>query len=176
MGKRERSGKRHPGQARGKGGRRLNWLYFSIALAVVVALGLGVGLALGGGSSAPEDQAAQQGNTREPSWLKAAPASYREAYAYAVASPETLSYIPCYCGCGAHSGHKSIHDCFVAGRNPDGTVVYDTHGVSCDMCVDSALLTKRMVKDGKSVMEARQAVVSKYSSLGPSTDTPLPPQ
>ena len=48
----------------------------------------------------------------------------QEVYAYAVAHPEVLQYVPCYCGCGG-VGYISNEDCFVVQRLVDGTVVYD---------------------------------------------------
>ena len=38
----------------------------------------------------------------------------REAYTFAVAHPEVLTQIPCYCGCGA-IGHTSNYACYVSG-------------------------------------------------------------
>ncbi|MBI2917395.1 MAG: hypothetical protein HYY01_05300 [Chloroflexi bacterium] len=43
------------------------------------------------------------------------------------------------------------------------------------MCVDIARDAKSMVGQGKSLREVRSYVESKYSKLGPGTDTPPPP-
>jgi hypothetical protein len=45
----------------------------------------------------------------------------QEAYRFAIANPEVLAQLPCYCGCGG-MGHKSDLDCFVEEFNPDGTI------------------------------------------------------
>ncbi len=51
----------------------------------------------------------------------AAPPVVQETYRFAIANPEILSQLPCYCGCG-NMGHESDLDCFVEEFNPDGTV------------------------------------------------------
>jgi hypothetical protein len=51
----------------------------------------------------------------------AAPPVVQEAYRFAIANPDILSQIPCYCGCG-NMGHESDLDCFVEEFNPDATV------------------------------------------------------
>lgn len=60
--------------------------------------------------------------------VASAPAPVQEAYAYAVAHPDILRYIPCYCGCIA-AGHGSNEDCFVDERLASGSVVYDAMGI-----------------------------------------------
>ncbi len=61
-----------------------------------------------------------------PSWMQKAPAQVQDTYAFAVAHPEVLETVPCYCGCTA-MGHKSNKDCFIQGVAPDGKVTYDIH-------------------------------------------------
>lgn len=61
-----------------------------------------------------------------PPWLRKAPAQVQDTYAFAVAHPEVLESVPCYCGCVA-LGHKSNEDCFVEAIAPDGKVTYDIH-------------------------------------------------
>jgi len=60
--------------------------------------------------------------------VHSSPPQVQEAYAYAVAHPEVLRYIPCYCGCEAVS-HTSNEDCFVDQQSRDGAVVYDSMGL-----------------------------------------------
>lgn len=140
-----------------------NWVYLGVALALALVVGLGVLLA----SPGPPPP----GDGSWPDWLSKAHPLVKEAYAYAAEHPETVSYIPCYCGCGQHSGHRSSHDCFVA-RHSGSSVAYDQHGANCDMCVDAALMTRDLLAQGKSLKEARAAVVKKYGSWGNGTDTP----
>lgn len=71
-------------------------------------------------SSLPEDK-------------QSAPQTVQEAYRFALANPDILNKIPCYCGCGEGHGeevpHKSVKDCFVREVKPDGTVVWDDMGL-----------------------------------------------
>jgi hypothetical protein len=53
-----------------------------------------------------------------------APPEVQEAYRFALANPEPLQYIPCYCGCG-DQGHGSNRDCYIREMRPDGSVVLD---------------------------------------------------
>ena len=50
-------------------------------------------------------------------------------YRYAVAHPDTLGYIPCYCGCDRF-GHRHNGDCYVQARHSDGTVTFTSHGAT----------------------------------------------
>ena len=58
--------------------------------------------------------------------IRQLPEEVQEAYRFAVANPEVLAVIPCYCGCG-QAGHKNNRMCYVQSENPDGTVVFDDH-------------------------------------------------
>ena len=58
--------------------------------------------------------------------VREGPAVVRKAYRFAIANPDALSNIPCYCGCGG-VGHQSNLDCFVQQVNADGSVVLDDH-------------------------------------------------
>ena len=48
------------------------------------------------------------------------------AYRFAVANPDVLDRIPCYCGCTGE-GHLSNRMCYVQSENGEGQVVYDDH-------------------------------------------------
>ena len=94
---------------------------------LIIALGLG-GCASGGSSGlklAPESQLRDD--------IRKQPPTVREAYQFALANPEVLSKIPCYCGCGQGHGpeapHQSVKDCFVREVKPDGRVVWDEMGM-----------------------------------------------
>jgi len=65
--------------------------------------------------------------SRLPKDVAAAPPVVREAYQFALANPDVLKFIPCYCGCGAD--HGSIKDCFVREVRPDGSAVFDDMGL-----------------------------------------------
>ncbi len=50
-----------------------------------------------------------------------------EAYQFAVAHPDVLDYVPCYCGCYEEAGHESNTNCFVEEVHGE-TVKLDTMG------------------------------------------------
>jgi hypothetical protein len=118
--------------------------------------------------------ASTEGHTHEmadlegmPYQVKQAPVTVQEAYRFAVANPDILSQLPCYCGCGG-MGHHSNYACYVAGLNEDGTVQYDTHAVGCSICVDITQDTMRLLKEGKSTAEIKAYVDATYARYGPS--------
>ena len=94
----------------------------------------------------------------------------RESYQLALANPQILSQIPCYCGCPAL--HKNVKECFVREVKPDGTVVWDDMGLGCKICRDIVQDTRRLVRQNTPLAEIRAAIDQKYSRFGPSTDTP----
>ncbi len=102
-----------------------------------------------------------------PADVRSAPATVREAYQFAVANPELLQQIPCYCGCGA-MGHTSNYACYVAGVDANGTVTYDSHALACSICVDISQDAMRLLKQGKSPGEIRAYVDTNYARYGPS--------
>lgn len=50
------------------------------------------------------------------------------AYEFAARHPEVLERLPCFCGC-ERLGHSSNRHCFVSGRQADGRVTWDAHGM-----------------------------------------------
>jgi hypothetical protein len=101
-----------------------------------------------------------------PPAVKRAPQVVREAYQFAVANPDVLSEIPCYCGCGG-MGHTSNYSCFV-GVTAGGSRQFDGHALGCSICVDIALDAMRMTERGASVQSIRLYVDEAYSKFGPS--------
>ena len=62
-----------------------------------------------------------------PDYVQQAAPEVQEAYQFAVANPEALEHIPCYCGCNS-LGHMNNTDCYVKTFNPDGTVAeFENH-------------------------------------------------
>jgi hypothetical protein len=53
----------------------------------------------------------------------------QNAYRYAVAQPDALGYIPCYCGCEG-IGHRHNGDCYVQARHSDGTITFNSHAAT----------------------------------------------
>ena len=102
-----------------------------------------------------------------PAEVQNAPVSVQQAYQFAVANPEVMKQIPCYCGCG-DIGHTSNYACYVSDVDDKGAITYDNHALGCSLCVDITLDTMRMLKDGKSPDEIRTVVDSTYSKYGTS--------
>jgi len=151
--------------------------------AVVLLAGLGAIFLVsggGGGSEAPENAPAasttdEQNDGTLPQYVMAASEDVQMAYQYAMDRPDVMMWMPCYCGCGEHSGHKSAKNCFIKETSTATNVQFDEHGANCEMCVGIALDTKRMQEEGRSLSEIRTYIDETYGSIGPGTDTPLPP-
>lgn len=92
--------------------------------------------------------------------------SVRQAYQFAVANPDILSRVPCYCGCGG-MGHTSVHSCYVS-VTPEGATFYEGHALGCSICVDIALDAMRLMKQGKGTAEIKLYVDVMYSKYGSS--------
>lgn len=101
-----------------------------------------------------------------PDEVKAAPVVVQQAYQFAVANPDALKHIPCYCGCG-RMGHKSNYACYVQDV-AEGRPVFDTHALGCSICVDITQDVMRLTKEGKSGQDIRAYVDATYSKYGPS--------
>ncbi len=101
-----------------------------------------------------------------PGQMQDAPARVRSAYQFAVANPDALKNVPCYCGCGA-MGHTSNLSCYVKGRKADGQITFEDHALGCSLCVDIAQDVMRMTGEGKSPQDIRAAIVASYSKFGP---------
>jgi hypothetical protein len=102
-----------------------------------------------------------------PHEVQSAPEVVQAAYQFAVANPDVLTQLPCYCGCGG-MGHTSNYSCYVAGENPDGTLAFDGHALGCSICVDITVDAMRMLDEGKPMAEIRSFVDQTYSAFGPS--------
>jgi hypothetical protein len=103
-----------------------------------------------------------------PDYVRALPGKWQEAYAFALARPDVLQWIPCYCGCDG-LGHRSNLDCFFKQAG-----VFEEHGSYCDICVETANLASQMIREGSSMAEIRAAVDATFGN-DHGTDTPLPP-
>ncbi len=142
--------------------KRWHWLAL-IGIALVAAGGY-----LGLNSGADEAQVSVPMASLDimPQAVKRAPKVVREAYQFAVANPQVLTEVPCYCGCGG-MGHTSNYSCFVA-VGPDGGRSFDGHALGCSICVDIAQDAMRMTKRGAGVSAIRLTVDAAYSKYGPS--------
>ena len=110
-----------------------------------------------------------------PSFLDNQTDLIRAAYQIAGQAPEVLEWIPCYCGCGESAGHKSNMNCFIQEVKEDGKIVWDDHGTRCNVCIEIAVNSVKMHKEGKSMKEIRQTIDDTYKDgYATPTDTKMP--
>lgn len=144
---------------------RTRWCSFILLILVFGSLTAG----LGGCTPQMETQQGLNMASQEdlPEEVKNSPLAVQLAYQFAVANPEVLKQIPCYCGCGA-MGHTSNYDCYVADVSSSGVITYDLHAIGCSICVDITQDTMRLLTQGKTVGEIRSYIDSTYAQYGPS--------
>ncbi len=106
-----------------------------------------------------------------PGFAQEAEPRVRDAYRFAVANPETMAKIPCYCGCGA-MGHEHALHCFVKEVQPRGTIEFDNHAAGCGICVDITQDVMRMTRAGQDLKTIRAFVDAEYSQFAAPTNTP----
>ncbi len=148
--------------------RRFNrLLLLALAALLIVSVGL-AGCSSEGRDGAADHQFAMASLADMPAEVQQAPVAVQEAYQFAVANPEILEQIPCYCGCGA-MGHTSNYACYVADVGADGEIDYDNHALGCSICVDISQDTMRLLDQGKEVSEIFAYVDSNYARFGPPT-------
>ncbi len=105
-------------------------------------------------------------------FVKDAPATVKEAYAYAVANPREMEKYPCYCGCG-NMEHTSNRSCYIK-EMTENSITFDDHALGCGICVDITQDVMRLKTEGKSSPEIRRYIDAQYSQFGPSTNTQFP--
>ena len=110
-----------------------------------------------------------------PGYVQTADARTAEAYAYAIARPDVIDWMPCYCGCVAMD-HRNNADCYLKPREEGDPMVFDEHASYCGICVDITLTARSMLAEGKSLLQIRIAVDGEYGTTAPGTDTALPAQ
>jgi len=102
-----------------------------------------------------------------PAEVQAAADRTREAYQFAVANPDILRELPCYCGCGP-IGHKNNYDCYVADPGENGAFTYDPHALGCTVCVDITQDAMWLLRQGKTAPEIRAYIDRNFERYGPS--------
>lgn len=90
-----------------------------------------------------------------------------KAYKYAATHPDILEQISCYCGCGSHSGHRFLRDCFL-----DDNRNYDSHASFCDVCIGEANKVQYYLSQGLTIREVRAEIDKEYGAKGGGTNTP----
>ncbi len=101
-----------------------------------------------------------------PQEMQNAPTRVSEAYRFALANPDLMKKIPCYCGCGA-MGHTSNYSCYVKDVDSNGKAIFDQHALGCSLCVDITQDALRLSQEGKSPGDIRAFIVGNYSKFGP---------
>ncbi len=140
------------------------WLLAMMGLVVLVGVSAGCSAPLNHLGDAAHDMAPIE---TLPDYVQAAPLAVGEAYQYAVANPEILSAVPCYCGCGP-MGHTSNYSCYVAGADAQGDLIFDEHAIGCSICVDITRDVMRLQAEGESLAAIRSTIDATYSLYGPS--------
>ncbi len=143
-----------------------SWWAFLLALAVLLALMLAGGAVL---HAAPAFAGAPLTPTitAPPGVLPAAVvergpstvAAYRAALEY----PDALAAVPCTCGCAASLGHRNNEDCYVAGINDDGSVVFASHALDCAICKAITADVVAGVQRGLSGSQLHDLSVARYA-------------
>ena len=137
---------------------------------VIFVLSLAGGLLTGCGSTATASSADHDLKlapmSMMPDEVKSAPPVTQQAYQFAVANPDVMTHIPCYCGCGA-MGHTSNYSCYVESVDGAGSVKFDGHALGCSICVDITQDALRLSQQGKSPQDIKAYVDKTYSRFGP---------
>jgi len=115
------------------------------------------------------------GNHQLPSFVKNLDPKVGEVYQRVAENTELLDWIPCYCGCGSSVEHKSNRDCFIHEIKANGSIVWDSHGTTCGVCLEIAVEAINLKKQGKSLLEIRKNIDQKYQDqYAQPTLTPMP--
>lgn len=152
-----------PGMKWKKSGDGRTWAIPIILLAAALAILLLAGC----GSQSSQDTTV---NANFPEFVYRSEQSL-EGYKIAVAYPETLKFVPCYCGCQQDAQkYQNLQDCFIDRQTGD----YDEHAAGCTTCLDEAMDIGQWEHEGLSTREIRDRIDVKYSERGEPTDTPMP--
>jgi hypothetical protein len=86
------------------------------------------------------------GNTLDPKQFN--DVSTQNAYAMAAKVKNVLYQEPCFCGCDANDGHRSLYDCFAT-----------DHGAICDTCRAEAIFTYEQTRKGQTPARIRKEII-----------------
>jgi hypothetical protein len=117
---------------------------------------------------------ARLGMNEWPAQIEQAGPAVQQAYQYAAGNPDSLRYIPCYCGC-VTQGHQSNLDCYVRAQGADGTITLDPHAIGCGVCISTTLDVERLRGENVPMTAIRETIDRTYGSMGRGTQTPWPP-
>ncbi|MED4228653.1 PCYCGC motif-containing (lipo)protein [Neobacillus cucumis] len=147
--------------------KRITIFFFLFILLAIIAAGC---------SSKLDDQSWKLNKKHAPlpDFVLNSSEKVQETYIMASTYPDVVAQVPCYCGCVAE-GHKSNLDCFVKSVGDNNAVTeWDSHGISCDTCINIARDAVELHLNGDSSGEIYQLITEKYKNLGEATPTPKP--
>ncbi|MBI1881200.1 MAG: hypothetical protein HYR94_23720 [Chloroflexi bacterium] len=156
---------------------KLRFTIFNFAILPVLLLGIagcvnaGARQQLAPTPKAPQVELALAPNLALPDFVQDAEPKIKDAYRFAIANPEVLTKIPCYCGCG-QMGHRHALDCYLKDIRPDGSIEFDNHAYGCGVCVDITQDVMKMMRQGQNLQTIRAYVDLEYSKYAPPTNTP----
>ncbi|MDM5188077.1 PCYCGC motif-containing (lipo)protein [Bacillus sp. DX4.1] len=131
--------------------------------------------AMGDDHTAADIAETTKGADTLPSFLSTKPEQMQKIYQMAGEDHELLEWIPCYCGCGESVDHKSNKNCFVREVKNSGEIVWDSHATICANCLEIALQSVSLKKNGMSTLEIRQYIDKQYKEgYAKPTPTPMP--
>ena len=61
-----------------------------------------------------------------PAFVINAGPEVKRLYEFQITNGSIMRYMPCFCGCGQHAGHRNNRDCYVRSVDADGTVALDS--------------------------------------------------
>lgn len=97
----------------------------------------------------------------------------QEAYRFAVAHPEDLATVPCYCGC-VGLGHRNNLECYLTSESTPEALIFEEHALGCEICADITQLTMDLLDAGATPTAIRDIIDAQFAERGPGTDTVHP--
>ena len=143
--------------------RRMLLMVFLLSMAGTALTGCGSSAA-----ASPEHEIAMAPMSMMPDDVQSAPPLTQQAYQFAVANPDVMQQMPCYCGC-VELVHTSNYDCYVKSVKPDGQVTFDSHATNCEVCIDITQDVMRLFKQGDSTASIKAYIDENYHRYGAST-------
>jgi hypothetical protein len=131
---------------------------FAIAVSVV-SLMLLAGAAVGVGVVLGSDHEPTMPAATNAIELASMPRQTAEHYRFAAIHGSVYEQVPCFCGCDAMLGHRSLLDCFV---RPEGG--WERHASGCAVCLDESRMIRSMLARGSPAALIRSEIVASYTT------------
>ena len=142
-------------------------IFFTVLVLTLTSAAILTACSGNAASAASDIELAMAPMSGMPADVKSAPTTVQQAYQFAVANPDVMKQIACYCGCG-NMGHTSNYSCYVQDVDSQGTITFDTHALGCSICVDITQDTMRYLGQGKTASEIQLLIDQTYAKYGPS--------